>query len=504
MSFKSNLIILESSKGFSAKLREYFQGKGVSTYLVSSFKDATSILPDLAFPIVLVDLPDNKSQASAIIEQLKKFETGFGYPLFVLGKEGPQAETQLNGLYKLVTGIRKPVSNMELYEAIKYTSEAFEFPAADPAPSSVPDDKKKDGPKASGRIEAPKRIDSETISAEQEAHELYSVFSSIPELFFSEIDSYQLLQRDFSGIEYTRAINPGAIKDKSYLPRDEKVLRVVDEMKSNLVPWQQARLHRTSFMSNSIVQNLTTDEKIKEEAKVASLLCNWSVAGAQRNLLGKDYVTTRSRTARKDLCSRMKDSAMRVACELNLGEAANIVAKVGRLIGKEEKVEGDNPLSIVASAIATADMVDRVCWSSHYFNPRAAYRIMYMAKNGELSDVHPAVLCSVIKLLAEAIASSTQLLLIPKEQRKDPILQAEAKRIREQAVGENEEKVSISDLTPGMRLSQPLVAFDGKEVLEEDLILDQDLIWRIWQLALIRPLNAPLVVARSNGQSRPA
>ena len=143
-------------------------------------------------------------------------------------------------------------------------------------------------------------------------------------------------------------------------------------------------------------------------------------------------------------------------------------------------------------------MVDRACWQTNYFSPRAAYKLMSMAKSGELSEMHPAALCCIIKVLAEAITSNTQVLLIPKELRSDPELLQAAKEARETVIRSDEERVEISALTPGMKLSRPLVTFDGRELLEGDLTLDQDLIWRIWQLSLVRPLNAPHVITKSD------
>ena len=39
---------------------------------------------------------------------------------------------------------------------------------------------------------------------------------------------------------------------------------------------------------------------------------------------------------------------------------------------------------------------------------------------------------------------------------------------------------------------------EGKPLLEADIVFDQDLIWRLWQLASIRPLNGPLIATQSH------
>ena len=90
--------------------------------------------------------------------------------------------------------------------------------------------------------------------------------------------------------------------------------------------------------------------------------------------------------------------------------------------------------------------------------------------------------------------------LVDKNLREDPTLLAKAREIREARVNDNEKKVPLAGLLPGMTLSRPLLSFDGREILPSNLSLDQDLIWRIWQLAALRPLNAPLVIY--SGKSR--
>ena len=44
-------------------------------------------------------------------------------------------------------------------------------------------------------------------------------------------------------------------------------------------------------------------------------------------------------------------------------------------------------------------------------------------------------------------------------------------------------------------MTRPLRAPDGAILLPEGLILDADLIWRIWQLCTIKLMNTPLIVA---------
>jgi hypothetical protein len=112
-------------------------------------------------------------------------------------------------------------------------------------------------------------------------------------------------------------------------------------------------------------------------------------------------------------------------------------------------------------------------------------------KSGSCNDIHPLMLAVVMKYVSEALAASPPSFLLTKSVRENPALQAEAG----EPIREGETKVPLDSLAPGMRLSRPLKAFDGRQILSEDLVLDEDLIFRIWQLAAVRPLNSAIVVS---------
>ena len=503
------MVIKESTKGYSNKLREYFQSKGITTHVLLDFKDAKKLLRELARPIVLYELPDSADETQKIVDSLVAETNIQMYPLLIIGKHAMKHDEALNAAFKLATAIQKPAPSSDLLEAVRYISEAFTYPteaqvplpetAAPKSSSDLVVPEKEEEPKLQVSKVAPPvqtkiSTDSIEIPDKVSLHEVYKGFNSIPDLFFNQLSKLNLLEKTISGSEYTKIMHLDSLKQDAYLSQNAKVKDVVAEMTATLPASSITRLHRIAYLVNNILDALNKNTALREDGKIAALLYNWTLSKEHKTLLRKDYLTNRSRTVRKDVCSRIKDSAMKIILDLKFPVAGEIVAKVARLIGREEKVS-DDELTVIASTIASVDMIDRACWQSNHFNPRSAYKLMAMAKDGELSEIHPAVLCCIIKMLAEAIASSTQFLLIPQKVRKDPALIDARRRARETVIEEGEKRVEISDLTPGMRLSRPLITFDGRAILEEDLVLDQDLIWRIWQLSLVRPLNSPLVVA---------
>ena len=126
---------------------------------------------------------------------------------------------------------------------------------------------------------------------------------------------------------------------------------------------------------------------------------------------------------------------------------------------------------------------------------------MRSVKTGKASDVHPAAVCCMVKIVSEAMSATDPRYLLDRRISRDPELLAEALKNREEPAGPGESKVGLTELQPGMRLTQPLKAFDGREVLGEDIPLDSDLIWRIWQLSALRPLHDKVVVADKTKKS---
>jgi hypothetical protein len=478
MKDKCNVLILESQKGFSEKIREYLQSRGTSSHIVTSFDEVGKNLRSLVMPVILAQIPEGKEAADTFLTQCTEVNNMFSYPLIAVGADARDHEGLLNKHFKLAISFNMPVNNAEISEALIYIKDSFEFP--------VP----------GNQIAPPKRATETEFASIDEtlpASEIYSSFHSIPNLFFEELNKYNLLSKDFNGKKYVMFTLDDASNSSEYLSTDRDINRAFNEIVEKLPKDILTRIHRVAYLCSQIINHISSDPALIEHSKAAAMLFNWSLVNEQKLFLKKDYISLKSKAFRKELCSKVKDSAMKCALELSKTKVAEIISKIGKYIGLEEPVS-DSPAALAASAIAAVDMVDRSCWQNNHFNPRAAYKIMVKAKSGELSEFHPIVLCCIIKVLSEALASNIRVFLIPRKLRTDPELMAAAKKVREQEVQAGERKVEINELTPGMRLSRPLIAFDGREILEQDMVLDQDLIWRIWQLSMVRALNAPLVV----------
>ena len=292
---------------------------------------------------------------------------------------------------------------------------------------------------------------------------------------------------------FTRSFDD--IKSLPCLPKNREVRLALKEYIANTGSWQNGHIARTIYGVSAFVE--TSPHKIQEElenARAATALFSWALA-SDLELMRAEYYREEHAHLRKKICSKIKDSAMRVAMELQLPEVANIISTVAKLIG-EESVAGDDNASRIASAIVANDILGRSCWQSGHWNPRGGYLLLIRFKLGKgVNNLDPEALAAATTLLTSAMNSRLPAIMVPRELRENPKLLEIREMHKKARPGPGEAKVSLSALTPGMRLSQPLIAYDGQTVLDEKIRLDEDLIWRIWQLSTILPLNQPMIVS---------
>ena len=98
--------------------------------------------------------------------------------------------------------------------------------------------------------------------------------------------------------------------------------------------------------------------------------------------------------------------------------------------------------------------------------------------------------------MANAFESSLSVHQLPRPKRDEPRAEPEGalKERIHRKVQAGESKVTLSALQPGMRLMRPVVSTDGTLLLPENVVLDDDIIWKLWRLAAIKPLYTPVCV----------
>lgn len=482
-----DLLLVERAEPLALKLRDLLQRKQFVIKTAVTPPDAAELATELIRPILLIDC-GSRPGAREYVGLYRGQPNLKQLPVIVLGADVDGLADELYGEFPLVATLRTPCAPNELLESINYISERY--PSLD---STSPEPALREAPKST--IAAP-------LSSEQDDDEppaafpAYAQFESIATLYFDQAREAALLEMNLGGAQYARLGVNGLKDHRTWSGEGEKCQSLITEILRRSGKWGRGHISRVGLIADNIINALSLPEKMVLDSRHAARLLNMAIVTRSQNYLRKEFTGRGSLLVRKELCSWLKDSALQLATVHKEPGISDVVATVGRMIGREEPLS-DEPRVLAASAILAAEILDRTCFQSGHWNPRAAHRLLRKIASGKFRDLHPGALCALAKILTEALATSSPSHMIGKAVREDPTLIERAKQNREQIVAIHETKVALDQLTPGMRLSQPLFAFDGKQLLEENLTLDQDLIWRIWQLSALRPINTPIVVLRA-------
>lgn len=455
-------------------LPEFLQLKGFASRFVSDARELEEALKEFQHPILIVDCGPTRSSTQEQIDFMSKLDDVRLFPIVFTGPDAEAFQSSVDREFKFGFTLQTPCVNADVLDVVRYGIDAY-----------VSHRQRKE------------KTPSEpvTLKALAQSEELQKL--PAPERFFKSMQVSGLEGLDFKAELYISGqIDYQYLVQNKYLPKDTNVNAALLVLLNDSGKWSRLHFCRLCFLTNQLLGTIELNDRFIDAAKAASFLYAAALYEHHPELLRINYMSRENASKRKEISSRIKDSAIDVAAQFKFPELNAIIAAMARLIAEEEEpIESE--VSLIASMLVSADLLDRLAFQTGRWTPRNANALLRRAKEGRLGFVHALFQVCLIKFISEAVSASPPQLIIPFKLRKRTDLIEEAKRSRDAPVKEDQKKVEIADLLPGMKLSQPLVAFDGREILTTDLTLDQDLIWRLWQLSSVRALNAPLVVSKN-------
>jgi len=454
-------IILSEEDGPAIRLAELIQGLGGSCRIAATFDEGIGLLREYTRGFLLFEAGREKSKIDSSLEKLLNNPHFFAVPTIFIAPDANQyLSTLRERLYSCIT-LSTPYDANSLAGAFRHLETNLRpVPICAPPPESPP----------------PVTQESQDEDLPW-PHELYEQHTSVLDLFFSMGKKFELHKRDLGGRHYAKAVRERLITYHEYLPKDGEVLSFTTDFMEQLGQSSRIYVHRLAMANHLILSSVDTlSPGIREIAKEAGLAYSIGVRQERQKLFQSDYSTDRD--LRRYVSLGLKQSAEILGEKLKAEEASIIVATAARLLNFEEAVT-DQEHSLAASSLLASDLIERYCWRMGMWSATGCRRLLSKCRSGQFKEIHPLILCCMMKLVMEAGVAHVKGKQTAKEDKGDNQL--------------HERQVHISCLTPGMRLSRPLYAVDGRSILSDDLVLDQDSIWRLWRLSSVRALGSPHV-----------
>jgi len=471
---KNSIILVSYKQSMPPRVSDTLQHQSYPVQPAGGLKEAEQLLKKA--PAILLVYCEDTALIDSLIKALNSLKNPGSFPLILLGTEIDGYEAELNKKFLTATTLNIPFNDADLLEAASYSSDSLKS-ATKPAPQLstpsspvVPESSKAKGPL--GVKDGP---------------------NSIPDSLFQNFEELQLIGKNIGGLEYLNIDSKQFKNNPENFPSDKETLAKIAELFEHCADQEKSDLYRTSFIGRRMTQVLQMSEKFDEDVKSASFLYPSSFFPDHKALYKKEYLDENSTFTRNEIGKHIQESARLIEKDLNIPSTGKIVSTMSRLLTLSAKAD-DDEISMIASSLLISDLTNRVCFQSGAWDSRRAYYLLKKFKTNNPYNFHPKVVCCAIKFLSEAIISKPLACLLPYAVRNDPELIDKAYQTKHREVQISEAKVPLTSLAPGMRLSKPLFAYDGRLVLSEGLIFDEDLIYRIWQLSALRPLNSPVVI----------
>lgn len=452
-------IILSEEDGPAIRLAELIRELGGSSRIATNLDEGMALLRDYPRAFLLLEAGRERNRVESSLERLLSDPNFFAVPTIFIAPDAPHYIASLKErLHSFVT-LSSPYDAHTLAAAFRHLESNLR-----PPPIWAPPPEEPSAPEPQSDEELPW------------PHELYEQFSSVLDLFFSMGRKLELHRKDIGGRTYAKAVRERLITDHEYLPDEGEVLSYAREFLSSLSHAQRVHAHRLAIGNHLILGSLSLSPNIRASAKIAGIALTLGVRKERQSIFQADY--SNDRDLRRHISLGLKESAELLSDKLQAEDASIMVATAARLLNFEEAVT-DQEHSLVASSLLATDLIERYCWRSGMWSAIGCRRLLNKCRSGQIKEIHPIVLCCLMKLVMEA-----------------GVAHARGKKGSPAEEGDHqlhERQVHISRLTPGMRLSRPLYTVDGRSILSNDLVLDPDAIWRLWRLSSVRALSSPHV-----------
>lgn len=284
------------------------------------------------------------------------------------------------------------------------------------------------------------------------------------------------------GMNYVSMRMPIRLSSDNYSPQDSLYMKLIDDSLQLAGDWEVGHFRRVAYAVKCVLGALRLEEEDLDLGITMAYLYAWP-HGLSNSKVSRDQYTRRGQEGTKERFKKSleanADTIREFLSQESLADAADVMA---RLVDIKRRPRAD-VLTTIGSAILLADMIDRECFSENLFNARSAYYMLRWIERGEADLLDGGVIALITHFLSEAMEAAPP--RIPGPELKKP--EGAAKTV----------KVRFSHLQPGMRLAAPLKTIQGKKILDSGVVIDSDIIWRLWRISAVTPILTPEIEVNS-------
>jgi hypothetical protein len=437
---------------FPAPWTDAIESLGLGVKRVSGVPELTKLAKGDRSFIVLFRYGDDQDGGINVLKKLMRATELFALPLIVVGQEGETLAGELGKVFRTPFALNEPCEPSQISGIVERAARVLLGEPAEQTESAV---------------EAPPAV---------------RPFAS--ELF-AFLRRTALDQRALGGARFVRRERYKELLRET-LHGDSGLERFVTDLTEVLDNESLASTARATYMTHRLLLALGVPREPKRAALAAGLWRAKIFGANPRYHLRADYLKASGPSLRQDLGSTLMGSAEAAAVEFGDPEIGDLVISSARLMNADNSEEGTQ-LARLASSVVLADLAERVCWGMGFFNSIKAYLLLRRIDPALIPGVDIEMLCCAAKFLSEGVVAAPFRRLIPK---KSVLRVQDESGYRTAGLPGETRILSLDELRPGMRLASPLRAHDGRLILEPDILLDDDLIWRLWRLASIRPVQS--------------
>lgn len=265
-----------------------------------------------------------------------------------------------------------------------------------------------------------------------------------------------------------------------FFPENQTVIQKLNLALTRHSPTSVVHIYRTCSISHKLLQKLKGSTAELAIVRNASALLSSSFV-SNSHLLKNNFSAPSNATTRQQIADLLKKTASEVNAIPELIQEKNLLEEIAQYTLRDLSSPPNDP-KLLPSLLFLTDLANRACWQDKNWNPRGAHAFLHEIGSSTATRFESEALAICLKMVCETVetrgAGFTR--------KYSGFTPAPPPSSAVERVGSI---VPLSQLLPGMTSNYSITTFDGKEVVPPNTPLDSDIIWRLWRLGALRPVN---------------